>query len=377
MTCLRGFGGLWVVCAIAVAQTQTSDYQKYQDSLTAIDGLQWQKALSGFQGMSAGNAQAEGALYWKAFALYKAGRGRDGLAPIAELKKTYPQSGWLPDAETLANAISKNEGAASTAGKEATAETRQKALEDRVNADTAHAPEILRAAAFGMDLPGVRQKALYTLSSERSPEARKIVLEVARGAANPDLQSYAISQLGKSDPQAAFDLYPSVDTGVKSFILAVLASNRESARLMKIAATEKSDDLRYQALTNLVEVGSEAQVTQSLQFENASDVKMLVQKRLANLHQWVADQLAALQTSKDARERRIGAIGLTRGGDESTGRALVAAYASEKDPEVKGAIVFALGERKDFAALKTMDKNETDPGLKRRLSMALENAGTK
>jgi hypothetical protein len=356
-------------------QKQDADYQKYQDGQAALDHLQWQKAVSSFQGMSEASAQAEGALYWKAFALYKAGQGRGALAPIAELRKTYPQSGWLPDAETLAAAIAQNAGAA--AGKDAVADVRQNAVADQVRADSAHAAQILRAAVFGMDLPGVRQKALYSLSRESSPESHKIVLEVARGAANPDLQFYAISRLGKSDPQAVFDLYKAVDSNVKSFILSVLSSDRESVRLMKIAAGETSDDLRLQALSSLVEVGTEAQVRQSLQSENAADVKTMIETRLGNLHKWVTEQLLALQTAKDPRERRMGAVGLTRGGDESTERALVAAYSSEKDAEVKGAIVFALSERKDYAALQTMAKSETDPGLKARLSMALDNAGPK
>ena len=84
------------------------------------------------------------------------------------------------------------------------------------------------------------------------------------------------------------------------------------------------------------------------------------------------EQLVALRTAKDPRDRRVGAIGLTRGGDESTNRALIAAYSTEKDPEVKGAIVFALSERKDFSALETMERSETDAGLKLRISMALK-----
>jgi len=104
---------------------------------------------------------------------------------------------------------------------------------------------------------------------------------------------------------------------------------------------------------------------------------MLVETHLASLHKWVDEQLVALRTAKDPQERRVGAIGLTRGGDESTDRALIAAYSAEKDPEVKGAIVFALSERKDFSALKTMERSETNAGLKLRIGMALENVPTK
>lgn len=376
MGCLRRMDRLWLVFALtsALALAQNADFERYRDGQTALDNLQWQKAVGSFEGLSAGSAQAGGAMYWKAFALYKLGRGEEALAAVAELRKSFPESGWLTDAETLAAAVSRN---APADAPPATADALQRALADRVREDPENAAATLHAAAFGINLPGLRQKAFYSLSRERSPEAREAVLQVARGAANPDLQFYAISQLGKTDPQAVFDVYKSVDSGVKSFILAVLSSNRESARLMRIAAGETSDDLRYQALTSLVEVGTEAQVAQALQFENAADVKMLIGTRIASLHKWVAEQLAALRTAADARERRVAAVGLTRGGDESTGRALVAAYSTEKDPEVKGAIVFALAERKDFAALKSMEPNETDAGLKRRIGAALEDAPSK
>ena len=375
----RAEGVLCLVFALApaLAWAQDADFERYRAGQAALDNLQWQNALDSFQGLSSESAQADGALYWKALVLYKLGQGREALAGIAELRKSFPQSGWLADAETLATAIAQNARANASTRKEPAADERQRALADRVREDPGHAGAILREAAFGVDLPGVRQKAFYSLSRESSPEAHEIVLQVARGAANPDLQSYAISQLGKSDPQAVSELYASVDNGPKGFILAVLATNRESVRLMRIAAAETSDELRYQALCSLVEIGTEAQVTQSRQSENAADVKKLIESHLANLHKWVTDQLAALRTAQNPRERRIGAIGLTRGGDESTDRALIAAYSSEKDPEVKGAIVFSLAERKDFAALETMERKETDPGLKQRMSMALEGARSK
>src|ERR1035438_3394862 len=98
MTSSRVMGRVWLVCALApalaLAQTQEENYQRYQDGQASLDRLQWQKALSSFQSMSAGNAQAEGALYWKAFAFYKLGQDKEALASVAELRKMFPLSGW-------------------------------------------------------------------------------------------------------------------------------------------------------------------------------------------------------------------------------------------------------------------------------------------
>jgi len=353
-----------------------ADYTQYHQGLAALDDLQWGKALAAFQAMSASSAQAEGALYWKAFALYRAGKGTDAAAPLAELRKSFPNSGWLHDAGALGSVIAANPQSVD-GGKEQSAAVRQQALEDRMNADAAHAPALLREAVLDIGLPGFRQKALYFLSKQASKESRDIVLQVAHGAANPDLQAYAISQLGKTDSQAVFDLYPAVDAGMKALVLSVLAANRESARLLRIAGEEKDDDLRYEALSNLVDVGTDAQVTQALAGEKAEDVKMLIQAKLNNVHNWVAAHLNDLQHGKDSLDRRMGAVGLMRGGEPSTDRALVAAYSSEKDEEVKGAIIFALGERRNYAALQNMDKTETNAGLKLRIEIALQGTQAK
>jgi hypothetical protein len=100
-------------------------------------------------------------------------------------------------------------------------------------------------------------------------------------------------------------------------------------------------------------------------------VKRTIETDLAALRQWVGDQIAALRTSPDPKARRIGAIGLARGGDEATDLALVTAYSSEKDQDVKGAIVFTLTQRRNFLALEAMERKETDPALRRRISLAL------
>ena len=116
--------------------------------------------------------------------------------------------------------------------------------------DPGHAAAILGEAVFGLDLPGARQKALYSLSREKSPEAHEAVLQVARGAANPGsaiLRHQPAWREGSAGGVRSLSI--GEDKRAKSVILAVLTTNRDSARLMRIAASETSDDLRYQALS--------------------------------------------------------------------------------------------------------------------------------
>ena len=58
-----------------------------------------------------GGARADGALYWKAYALNKLGRREEALAAIAELRKSYASSRWLDDAKALEVEVKQANGA--------------------------------------------------------------------------------------------------------------------------------------------------------------------------------------------------------------------------------------------------------------------------
>ena len=54
----------------------------YQVGMKALDAKQWQNAIEQFDGVPPDNARADGALYWKAYALNKLGRPDDALASL-------------------------------------------------------------------------------------------------------------------------------------------------------------------------------------------------------------------------------------------------------------------------------------------------------
>src|SRR5262249_3855800 len=66
------------------------DNREYERGQRALDSRNWDDALERFtQVASAGGARADGALYWKAYALGKLGRRDQAVAAIAELRKSY------------------------------------------------------------------------------------------------------------------------------------------------------------------------------------------------------------------------------------------------------------------------------------------------
>src|ERR1700722_5924779 len=82
--------------AADLAQYQT----EYQKGESAIDSHQWEAAVKAFNAAAAAAAShADGALYWKAYALSKMGQVQQSIAALKELQKVYANSRWLDDAK--------------------------------------------------------------------------------------------------------------------------------------------------------------------------------------------------------------------------------------------------------------------------------------
>ena len=179
---------LCLLCALApvLALAQDADRQFYRDGQAALDSLQWQKALDSFKKLSHEGAELDGALYWKAFALDRMGQRKEALAALDELRTSYPGSGWLGDAQTLETAIVGNPGSNVPPRKEPDTDARLRALADLARTDPGHAAAAFRDAALEPNLPGVRQRSVYDISRETSPEAHELLMQVARGVSNPD-----------------------------------------------------------------------------------------------------------------------------------------------------------------------------------------------
>jgi tetratricopeptide (TPR) repeat protein len=74
----------------------------YERGQMALELRRWEEAIKHFgQVAAAGGPRADGALYWKAYALNKLGRRDEALAALAELRKTHSGSRWLDDAKAL------------------------------------------------------------------------------------------------------------------------------------------------------------------------------------------------------------------------------------------------------------------------------------
>jgi hypothetical protein len=162
--------------------------------------------------------------------------------------------------------------------------------------------------------PNIKRQALFVLAQNSSPKAQQLLEQVARGSANPDLQAQAIQYLGvtkrsrdgQSQPNShgplLLEIYnSSSDVNVKRQIVNSLAADRDSDRLLQIAKTEKSAELRRDAIMRLA-VLKNAGVSDALVSmygsEQDKDVKRAIINSFASQDN-VKQMVAAARTEKD------------------------------------------------------------------------------
>src|SRR5947209_13482926 len=78
----------------------------YSSAKDALDNGEFDDAIKQFdEVIKIHGRRADGAMYWKAYALNKAGNKAQALTMIGELRKSYPKSNWLRDAGALEQEI--------------------------------------------------------------------------------------------------------------------------------------------------------------------------------------------------------------------------------------------------------------------------------
>jgi tetratricopeptide (TPR) repeat protein len=292
----------------------------YERGQTALDRHRWDEALADFtQAASQAGSRADGALYWKAYTLNKLGRREEAVAAIAELRKSYASSRWLGDASALEIEVKQSSGQPVSPDAQTDEDLKLMALNGLMQSDPDRALTALDGLLKSAQSPRLKEQALFVLAQNSSPRAQRMLEQVARGSANPDLQLKAISFLGprttiekegrlvhqspSNHGQILFEIYESSsDVNVKRAALNAFSASGDTDRLLQIAKTEKDAELRRDAVRRLT----------SLKNPAATD-------------------------------------------------ALVAMYGTEQDKEVRRAIVTSLASQNDVKQLVAVARTEKDP----------------
>jgi len=353
----------------------------YQKGQAAIDARHWEQALEAFSDVSADSPRADGALYWKAYALNKLGRREQALDAIAQLRKSFAKSRWLDDARALELEIHQANGKAPDPNAEPDEDLKMLALNGLMNSDPDRAIPMLEKFLQGHPSPKLQERALFILAQTDNPKGRQILLQIARGSSNPDMQLKAVQYLGMmgsaENRKVLSDLYASSnDIEVKRAVLRAFMISGDREHLLEAAKSEKNPDLRKDAIHQLGISGGQAELWQLYKAESNVDVKetilqsMFVGGNTTNL-------LDVARTEKDPRLRKAAIHSLGLMGGEHTGAALVQMYSSETDPAVRRDIISALFVQGNAKAMVELARKETNPELKKAIVSQLAVMGSK
>jgi hypothetical protein len=340
----------------------------YSSAKDALDNGEYDNAIKQFDDViKIHGRKADGATYWKAYSLNKAGNKAQALTAIGELRKNYPKSNWLRDAGALEQDI---RGAANPENI-SDEELKLLAIQSLMNSNPEKAIPLLEKIILGNYSPKLKDRALFVLSQSDSDKARQILMGLAKANNQPDLQKRAIRYLGmngNSRNRAVLkEIYnSSTDVGVKKSVFQAWLMCGCKDDVAALAKTEKNPELRREAIRYLGMMGGRAELLDF--YKNSPDVETREEAVGAMLMCGCAHELAEIvQTEKDPAvlDKAITTLGLV-GGDESL-TALTKVYNSQADLAIKKKVINALflhGAGKEMVALA---KKETNPELKRSL----------
>jgi hypothetical protein len=343
--------------------------EHYSVAQDALNQGEYDDAIGEFDAVIKMHARkADAAMYWKAYALNKAGNKAQALTAIAELRKSFPQSKYVRDAGALEVEI---KGAAVNPNDLGDEETKLIALNALMNSDPEKAVPLLDKIIHGNYSPKLKDKALFVLSQSSSDKAQQILLSLAKANNDPDLQKRAIRYIGMNgnsrNRSILKEIYTSsTDPSVKKAVFQGWLMSGDKEDVLAVAQQEKSPELRKEAVRYLGMMGGRAELRQ-LYKQNAdaeSKEELLKAMGIGGDADGIAE-IAKTEPNPEVRMYAIKNLGIFGGHQASD--TLVAIYNSQSDLESRKAVIQALflnGAGKQMVALA---RKESNPELKKDL----------
>ena len=353
----------------AADEVQSQEGTLYARGTAALDKRDWDTAAATFaQTARLKGERADAALYWRAYALHKSGRREDALQAIAALRSAYPRSRWMKDAAALDLEIRQESGQAPPVDAAGSDDLKLMALGGLMNADPARALPLIKQMLARSPTQTVRDRAMFVLAQSGSPEAREVLMQMARGDADVETQATAVRYLGlfggKDSQQSLVDIYSATQNAqTRKAVLTALMVAGAREQLATIARTETEPELRREAITQLGVSGARAELEQLYQQDKSPETRRAVINAL--FVSGAVDQMTALATKETDMElrreavQRLGLMGM------ETAPTLKAIYKNERDAGVKAAVLHAFFVQGNATALVEIARQEQDPARKR------------
>jgi hypothetical protein len=344
--------------------------EAYDSGRDALDEDKFERAEEKFDEVARANtAQADAALYWKAYAENKLGKRSAALATISDLKQRYPQSRWLKDAGALQLEVQQSSGQPTKPEAQSDDELRMLAIQGLMNSDPQRAMPLLEKVLNGNATPKEKSRAMFVMAQNGSPQSREILGRIASGQSNPELQRKAVEYLGIFGGSEARKTLSGVyasssDEAVKRAVLKSFMIAGDKDDLFAAAKSEKSSALRREAIRQLGLVHGSSELEQLYRSETSSELRRDILQAffLAGDTQKLVD---AAQNEKDPEVRRAAVHNLGLLGGEGAGSALQTLYNKEQDRAIRAEVLNALFIQGNAKVLVAVARSEKDPALKK------------
>jgi tetratricopeptide (TPR) repeat protein len=359
-----------IALATLLATTAVMAQTPYDEGQKALRDKNWMEAADQFeQAIEADSEQVDAAMYWKAYAFYKAGRRKEAERELRRLERKYPQSNWVKEAQALR--IEHQDTAESVAqvtsgGSGLDEELRLFALAQLMDRDPDRALPLVLDLVQNSESQSVRQDALFVLVMSEEPAARQALSEIARNNSDPELQRTAIHMLGTMEAtQELESIYATLqDREARVAVIEAFSMAGDSEKLKQVLATETDPELRRAAIYGIaMEDSSEAaDIIESI-YDTASsrDEKIAILEALTMMDDASDLALKILRTETDPELQRqaIHVLGIMEATEE-----LGELYGNVSDRESRMAILEAMAISEDTDGLFKILQVEQDPELR-------------
>lgn len=355
--------GLSLVPWPALAEPQKDPL--YQEARKDLDAGRFNAAADKFGKAAAkGDKDADAALYWKAYSQKKGGKPGEALATLRQLASAHPKSEWQDDARALEIEI---RGPGESPGEELDDETKLYALNGLMASGSKQAVPLILKFLDGPHSARLKGEALFVLTQSDSPEARKTLLEVARGTRHPELQKQAIESLGAAgDAKALADIYSASGPAVKIMVLEGYMAAGAEEQIIAAARGEKDPAVRREAIELLGPIGANEELRRLYRDADAATKKQILDG-LA-----VAGDVEALTgIARDENEagplRREAVEGLGISDSPQATAALKSLYTGSTDPGIRQSAIEGLFIQDNAKALIELYRGEKDQRLRKEI----------
>lgn len=359
-----------LVAATALAQTPYDEGQK------ALREQNWVVAADYFKRAAREDKEtADASMYWRAHALYKAGRKKEAERQLSTLERKYPDSRWVKEALVLQIEHDSAPELADVVDESGIDEDlRMFALAQLMDRDPERALPLVLDMLKSTGSEDTRNDTLFMLGMSDDPRAQEAIAQIARDSKDPELQANAIHMLGISSSEPSIDLlaelYKESDNiKVKQAVIHAYMIGDESGELVEILSgllkTEESPELQRDIIRTLGLMDATDELRSIYPTLEDSETKAAVLEAyfLAGDTQILRQ---VLETETDPALRKAAIHGIAMEDDEGAAALLESVYDNATTIEEKKVILESLAMMDDAQdlALKIV-RTETDVELQR------------